>query len=123
MGKPVSILWSKAACIEAGTELGDLQCRILAESARITAEARDWFVHVMPPDAEEECFVCTGRELPESWAVYVQSGIFRDASQSLPEVLPTRDNDVFAPFDAIGRNKRAILSAVFKILSLISRRR
>ena len=118
-GKPVSILWSKAACIEAGAGLAALQDRILAESAGITAEARDWFVHAVPSAAEEDCFVCTGRELPEGWLVYVQSGLFRAAA--LPEVLQTRDNDAFAPFDEIGR-RRPLLSAVFKIIRLMTRR-
>jgi hypothetical protein len=122
MAKKVSILWSKAACIEAGAKLGDLQNLILAESAKITAEARDWFVHAVPPDAEEECFVCTGRELPESWAVYVQNGIFHGPSPRFPEVLPTRENDIFAPFEAIGRGKRPILAGIVKIVRLISRR-
>ena len=44
-GKPVSILWSKAACIEAGAELAALQGIVVAESTGITAEARDWFEH------------------------------------------------------------------------------
>jgi len=41
----------------------------------------------------------------------------------LPEVFLTRDNDVFAPFDAIGLGKRPILAAIFKLVRVMSRRR
>ena len=115
-GKPITVLWSKTAVTVSGPQITSLQARLLAEVDDIVPETHDWFLHSLSGENEDECYICTGNELPGRWEVYVQVARYKsmeplsdDHSRPelrgkvirFPEALKESDNEVFAPFEFV----------------------
>jgi hypothetical protein len=119
--KPISFLWSNAAVDAAGSEIRALQTRLSEEVTDIVSRARRWFVHAIPPDREDICHTCNGKELPDKWEAVVQVGQFKSQasapngqSSAESEGAPVRfpradedpDNEVFTPYEAVEASLR-----------------
>jgi hypothetical protein len=99
--KPISFFWSRAAVNAAGSEIGTLQTRLSAEVAEIVSRARRWFVHSIPPDGEDACYTCHGKELADKWEAFVRVGQFK------PQTSPPNDRPSVRKGSALIRFPRA----------------
>jgi len=114
--KPILVLWSKAAADAAATNITSLQSRLLVEATDITSGAYGWFMHALPVESEDACFLCNGREDLDAWTVFVRAAVFKPMAPipddhpdparrgkvfKMPEATEEPDNEIFAEFSVL----------------------
>jgi hypothetical protein len=112
--KPLFVLWSKSAVTAAGSNMADLQAKIVEEATEIISQARNWFMHSISVSNWSVCYTCRGQEDSEFWTIFVQTGWYKpsisdhDGHQNperrsimFPEALKEPDNETFASYGDI----------------------
>jgi hypothetical protein len=69
--KPLFVLWSKSAVTAAGSNLAELQAKIVEEATEIISQAREWFIRSIYGSNESACYTCRGEEYSEFWTIFV----------------------------------------------------
>ncbi len=82
--------------------MASVQAELIAEATQIISEAHGWFVHVLPRDTPDACFVAMGRESTEHWRISVRTGLYKatDPNSSennvrMPETTKEPENQIF----------------------------
>jgi hypothetical protein len=112
--KPLFVLWSKSAVTAAGSNMADLQAKIVEKATEIISQARNWFMHSISVSNWSICYTCRGQEDSEFWTIFVQTGWYKppisdhDGHQNperrsimFPEALKEPDNETFASYGDI----------------------
>jgi hypothetical protein len=112
--KPLFVLWSKSAVTAAGSNMADLQAKIVEKTTEIISQARNWFMHSISVSNWSVCYTCRGQEDSEFWTIFVQTGWYKpsisdhDGHQNperrsimFPEALKEPDNETFASYGDI----------------------